>query len=142
MIPLRDINPTERRPVITWALIALNLALVIVELWVDGATKHEWIERFGVVPSVLTQTDLLVPRSEGGGLGALITPFTSMFLHGSALHAIANVWFLYIFGDNVEDALGRVRFVFFYLACGAFAAIAHVATGPDDFVPMIGGSGR
>jgi len=141
VFPLRDLNPTRRTPVVTWALIALNV-LVWLFQWAHGSDGLQaLVMRYGLIPDVLTGSDIWLPRSEGGALGALITPLTSMFMHGGWLHLIGNMWFLYIFGDNVEDTLGRGRFLLFYLLGGLAAAAMQVAIGPHSTIPMVGASG-
>jgi membrane associated rhomboid family serine protease len=135
VIPLRDINPTHTRPVVNYALIAANTLVFLYQfqLQLDSpALFKAFTERFGLVPYYLTQHF---------HAGSLSTPFTSMFMHGDWLHLISNMWFLYIFGDNVEEALGRVRYVAFYVLCGLAAAFAQVAIDPGSTVPMVGASG-
>ncbi|MGD8863342.1 MAG: rhomboid family intramembrane serine protease [Myxococcales bacterium] len=132
MIPLRDINPTRRRPLVTYALVVANLAVFGYQVSLDDVAARELIFRFGVVPHFITQE----PH-----VGALITPVTSMFMHGGIAHLVGNLWFLHVFGDNVEDVLGRPRFVVFYLLCGILAAGAQTLVNPDSRVPMIGASG-
>ncbi len=132
MIPLRDLNPSRTTPVLTWALIAINVLCFLFELSLGTGGMHELIERFGVVPDALTS---------GDSPGSYVTPLTSMFLHGGFLHLIGNMWFLYLFGDNIEDNFGRVRFIIFYLACGGAAAAMQVAIDPHAEIPMVGASG-
>lgn len=132
MIPLRDLNPSRTKPVVTWFLIGLNVVIFLFEKSLGAGAMRELVERFGVVPSVLIS---------GEALGSYITPLTAMFLHGGWMHLIGNMWFLYLFGDNIEDNFGRVRYVIFYLACGAAAAAMQVAVGPHADIPMIGASG-
>jgi membrane associated rhomboid family serine protease len=109
--------------VITWGLAAVCVLVFLGEL--AGATPERWL----LVPADITH---------GVGYGALLT---SMFLHGGWGHLIGNLMYLIIFGNNVEDALGRVRYLLFYLACGAVAALAQVAANPLSTVPMVGASG-
>ena len=141
MLPLRDINPTRRRPVVTWALIALSAAVFAYELSLSAEAATVMLTRYGVVPSVLTGGGLFLPRSEGGSLGALVTPITSMFLHAGGLHLLGNMWFLHVFGDNVEDELGRPQFLLFYLGAGFGAALFQVLVEPSSLIPMVGASG-
>jgi membrane associated rhomboid family serine protease len=141
VIPLYDIHRTRRRPVMTYLLFALNLGLFAYVARLPELVAEELVLRYGLVPSVITGGGWLVPRTHGGALGALVTPFTSMFLHGSALHVAGNLLFLHVFGDNVEDTFGRLRFVLFYVACGLGAALAQVAIDPHSVTPMIGASG-
>ncbi|MEM9777306.1 MAG: rhomboid family intramembrane serine protease [Chloroflexota bacterium] len=133
MIPIQDQNPRHRFPAVTVTLIALNFvafvlqfpALQELELWVPFAN------RWALIPSQLTSA-----------IGAeFYTVFTSMFLHGSIMHILGNMLYLWIFGDNIEDKLGRGRFIFFYLLCGVIAALAHVMIDPNSQIPTIGASG-
>jgi len=150
MFPYHDENETQRTPYVTYAIIALN---VLVWLVVEGAGSPLALARavcdLGLIPGELTG---LVPPGTafplGEGLACLTDPgrqvshiFTSMFLHGSWLHLLGNMWFLKIFGDNVEDSMGRVRFVIFYLACGVAAALLQVIANADSPIPMVGASG-
>jgi rhomboid family protein len=150
MFPYRDENETQRTPVITLGLIALN---VLVWLFIQGAGSAMPLAKsvceLGLIPGELTGT--LPPGVRfpmGDGLVCLTDPgrqlshlITSMFLHGGWMHLIGNMWFLWLFGNNVEDSTGRIRFLVFYLACGLAAAIAQVATNPASPIPMVGASG-
>ncbi|MFK7988136.1 MAG: rhomboid family intramembrane serine protease [Sandaracinaceae bacterium] len=130
MIPLRDINPTKTRPVITWAIIVLNAMVWFYQFGLtDG--MQPFVDRWGVVPYYLT-----LPV-----LSSWVTPISSMFLHAGWMHVILNMWFLHIFGDNIEDELGRGRYVAFYLVCGLAAVALQVAIDPASQVPMVGASG-
>jgi membrane associated rhomboid family serine protease len=141
VIPIRDNNRTRRTPVVTWGLIVVNM-LVFGGSLVFGASEAETlVMRFGVIPDVVVHGDWGLPRSEGGALGSLVTPFTSMFLHGGLLHLGSNMLFLHVFGDNVEDVLGRGRFLVFYALCGLGAAAGQVMVDTNSMVPMIGASG-
>ena len=138
MIPLRDNIPSRRAPVATCALIAIN---VVVYFFLEPSPGTPAGTRFafawGLVPA-----DLLggVPRV-GHPVPVSWTVITSMFLHGGILHILGNMWFLWLFGDNVEDALGRARFLVFYLLSGVAAALAQVLMGPGSRIPMVGASG-
>ena len=140
MIPIRDKNPTRSTPVVTWVLIALNVGVFVLQ-YVGQAEGLGLVDRFGVIPEVLVGGDWSASRSELGAGGSWITPLTSMFLHGGVLHLAGNMWFLHVFGDNVEDDLGKVRYLFFYIATGLAAVGAQVAIDPSSNVPMIGASG-
>ena len=140
MIPIRDNNPTRTKPIVTWVFIAVNVAVFLYQLSVGQEGGRVLVERFGVVPAYLTSGDF-GSRTGGGSLGSFITPFTSMFMHGGFLHLAGNMWFLHIFGDNVEDVLGRVRYVIFYLLAGLGAALAQILVGPSSTMPMVGASG-
>jgi membrane associated rhomboid family serine protease len=139
MIPLRDDNPSELRPVVTITLIAL---CVVTFLWqiLHGQQGQAMLGySFGLVPSVLFGFDNLPP--ELAKVPPTLTIFTSMFLHGGWMHIIGNMLYLWIFGDNVEDSMGHVRFAIFYLLCGVAAALAQAIPEPQSQVPMIGASG-
>ncbi len=149
MIPIRDDNPSIRRPLITLALIAANGAVwfFVQGLGTPEALVHSVCE-LGLLPAEVTGSvppGTLVPLTADKGCitvsGVWYTPLTSMFLHGGWLHLAGNLWFLWIFGDNVEDAMGHARFLLFYLTCGLVAAALQVATQPNSVVPMVGASG-
>ena len=150
MFPYRDENQTQRAAIVTWAIIALN---IVTWIFVQGAgaTKPlvQSICELGLIPGELTGT--LPPGTRvtlGEGLvcatdtGRQISHlFTSMFMHGSWLHMLGNMWFMWIFGNNVEDSMGRLRFIVFYLVCGLAAAFGQVVTSPSSAIPMVGASG-
>jgi membrane associated rhomboid family serine protease len=150
MIPYRDENETVRTPMMTYAIIAANVG---VWLTVQGAGETLALARsvcdLGLIPGELTGG---VPPGRGFPMGdglvcytdpgpQVIHVLTSMFLHGSWMHLIGNMWFLWIFGNNVEDSMGSMRFLIFYLVCGLAAAILQVVLAPDSGVPMVGASG-
>jgi membrane associated rhomboid family serine protease len=151
MFPLRDDNPTLLTPVIT---IALILANVIVWIYVQGAGMSpdglaNSICQFGTIPAELTgrtgdyggvQLAPGLPECLFGGL-RWQTLLTSMFMHGGWLHLIGNMWFLWLFGNNIEDSMGHLRFLVFYLLCGFAGAAAHIYTAGDSMVPTVGASG-
>jgi membrane associated rhomboid family serine protease len=150
VFPYRDENETIRTPVATYALVALNAAAWLL---VQGAGATLPLARsvceLGLIPGELTGS--VAPGTRfpmGEGLVCLTDPgrqvthvLTSMFLHGSWFHLLGNMWFLWIFGNNVEDAMGRLRFVAFYLLTGMAAALAQVVIDPRSAVPMVGASG-
>ncbi len=125
MIPLRDTQRSYSAPVVTVLLIVVNAVAFFYELSLDPWSRNHLIASFGIVPEHLRYTSLV----------------TSMFLHGGWLHILGNMWFLWIFGDNIEDILGHIPFLFFYLASGVAAALVHIATNPDSNLPTIGASG-
>jgi membrane associated rhomboid family serine protease len=131
-VPIADINPTTRRPLVTYALVG---ATVLVWLWQLGAMS-QWGEA-----RVIFALGMVPRRLFGDPLGDASTLLTSMFLHGSLAHLAGNLLFLHIFGDNVEEALGRARYLAFYLGCGVAAALAQAAIAPTSAVPMVGASG-
>lgn len=133
MLPIRDENPVRTTPVVTWGLIAIN-AVIFVFCWAQGQGAMQGIvERFGVVAAELT--------GEKPRVGAWLTPMTSMFLHAGWGHLVGNLWFMHLFGDNVEDTLGRHRFGGLYLLSGLAAVGVQVAVDPGAGIPMIGASG-
>jgi membrane associated rhomboid family serine protease len=138
MIPLRDDNPTTLKPVITIGLIALCTLAFFWQLSL-GAHAEAMIQALGVMPAALFGKRTLSP--ELMQVPAALTVVTSMFLHGGWMHLIGNMLYLWIFGNNVEDAMGHGRFVVFYLLCGAAAVLAQALPVPDSTIPMIGASG-
>ena len=138
MIPIRDENPTRRFAVVTVALIAANAAAFLYQASLPAAQMQEMVLRRGLVPGLVTR----LPDLGGAALApGILSFFTSMFLHGDLLHLAGNMLFLWIFGNNVEDVLGRFRFVVFYLLSGLAAALTQVAVLPSSTVPMVGASG-
>ncbi len=137
MFPLRDDIPSQRFPVVTLMLIALNVASFLFELLL-GPNLQEFLLHWAIVPVRYTLPE--VARLFSFPEQAL--PFLSgMFLHGGWTHLVANMWSLWIFGDNVEDRLGRFRFLCFYLLGGIIAALLHIYTNADSPLPTIGASG-
>ena len=134
MLPLRDHNRPRYTPVLTYALLAANVAVFGFQLSLgfDTAAGEAFVFRYGVVPRMLT---------EDVHLSSLTTPVTSMFVHGSFAHIFTNLLFLHVFGDNVEDAMGRGRFALLYFGSGVLAAGAQVMVDPDSAIPMVGASG-
>jgi membrane associated rhomboid family serine protease len=141
VIPIRDINHTHRTPVVTWTIIGANLAIFVASLSLGKPEAEALVMRFGVIPDVMLHGDWSLARLQGGAVGSFVTPFTSMFLHGGVLHVGSNMLFLHVFGDNVEDVLGRARFVLFYALCGVGAVVGQILVDPNSMVPMIGASG-
>lgn len=127
MFPLKDENPTKRRPVITYALITINLAIFVGTLLIG--TFNQTINKYGM------------RAAEVFAGQRLYTLFTSMFLHGGVLHILFNMWYLWIFGDNIEDVLGRGKFILFYLGAGLAASFVHALSDPSSIIPTIGASG-
>ena len=125
MIPLRDVIPSRTVPVVTVTLILLNAAAWVLELSMSQRGLDQFIRLYGVVPAALRPITLL----------------TSMFLHGGWFHIIGNMWWLWIFGDNVEDEFGHSRFLVFYLLCGLTAALGQIVMDPTSHLPTIGASG-
>ncbi|HEY0873661.1 MAG TPA: rhomboid family intramembrane serine protease [Vicinamibacterales bacterium] len=125
MFPISDVIPSRTRPVVTIGLIVANTLAYIYQLQLDHRELQFLVYEHGVVPARFSYPDII----------------TSMFLHGDFLHVAGNMVFLWIFGDNVEDRLGHVGYLLFYLVCGTVAALAQVAANPLSLVPMIGASG-
>lgn len=149
MFPLRDDNPTELTPWVTLAFIAANVAAwILVQGAGQGGPFLESLCRYGTIPGEVTgrlaegARVSLGPRAscEVGGLG-WETVVTSLFMHGGWFHLIGNMWFLWVFGNNIEDSMGHLRYAVFYLLVGALASAAHIATGPGSQVPTVGASG-
>jgi membrane associated rhomboid family serine protease len=150
LIPYHDENKTQRIAIVTLGLVGLN---VLTWLLVQGAGENMALARsvcnLGLIPGELTGA--LPPGTRfpmGEGVVCLTDPgrqvshlFTSMFLHGGWMHLIGNMWFLWLFGNNVEDSMGRPRFLVFYLLCGLAAAFMQVMTNPASRIPMVGASG-
>src|SRR5579863_943468 len=139
MLPLKDDQPRYSTPYITWFLIGLNLLIYFFQATLDPKSGEVFAMQFGEVPAHLAA---FLEGSHRYTLPQVVLPFfTSMFLHGSWMHVIGNMWFLYIFGDNVEDYLGHFKYLVFYLMSGLIAMAAQVAIGPHSNVPTIGASG-
>ncbi|HEY6056838.1 MAG TPA: rhomboid family intramembrane serine protease [Candidatus Limnocylindrales bacterium] len=141
MIPLRDANPTRRTPVVTIGLIAACFVVFVYELGVQSSSGDVGLGRFfldyGVVPARVTAA---LDRGDFAS-PAILAIVTSMFLHGGWLHLLGNMLYLWIFGNNIEDRLGSVAFLAFYLAGGAVAAMSQVAIDPRSTSPLVGASG-
>ncbi len=125
MIPLRDSQPSRSTPSVTITIIVFNCLVFLYQVSLDAYSQNYFIHLYGMIP------DRLIPSSV----------VSSMFLHGGWMHLIGNMWFLWIYGDNVEDVLGHGKYAAFYLLCGVGAALAHLAFNPDSRVPTVGASG-
>jgi membrane associated rhomboid family serine protease len=149
MIPLHDNIPTRRFPAITVLLILANVAAyavdyltqqeMVVGRGIDQLGRH--VQYVDLVGGLSAHYSLIPAHIHNDLANAWPTIFTSMFLHGGFMHIAGNMLYLWIFGNNVEDTLGKVRYVLLYLACGVIAAFAQVATGPDSLIPTVGASG-
>lgn len=140
MFPIRDTNPSPLFPLVNILIIAANV--VVAYFAFKGAIGDPEAARTIIETWALVPLRDFVPLGEAPGLFAWARPyFTSMFMHGGILHLVANMWSLWIFGDNVEGALGSVRYVFFYLLCGLGAALTHVWLNPESGLPVVGASG-
>lgn len=138
MIPFRDDIPAQRYPVVTVLLILANICVFGYQLMLPAPAEAALFYRFGTVPGELTGALLRLELPTGS---ALLGMLTSMFLHGGWFHLIGNLWYLWIFGDNVEDRLGHFRFLLFYLLGGLVASAVHVISDPVGNIPAIGASG-
>jgi membrane associated rhomboid family serine protease len=125
VIPLRDVIPSRTTPYITVTIILINALAWFYEISMPERQLTRFLYVYGVVPAIFSPATLI----------------TSMFLHGSWMHVIGNMWYLWIFGDNVEDRVGHGRFIIFYLLCGIAAALGQVAMDPNSTLPTIGASG-
>jgi len=137
VIPLRDNIRASKRPLLNYLLIATNIAVFAHELSLDDKVE-EFVMRYGLIPWHMTRgiSEL------GFSVETHVVPwFSSMFVHGGWLHILGNMWFLHIFGDNVEDRLGRARFAVLYVSGGLVAALAQVVAAPGATTPMVGASG-
>lgn len=149
MFPIKDDNPHFLQPVVTYGLIGSNvLSWALVQgLGTDAALVRSVCE-LGLIPGeflgllpVGARVDLGTAHCVIAGTSSWYTPLTSMFLHGGWLHLVGNLWFLWVFGNNVEDSMGHLRFAAFYLLCGLIAAALQVVSNPDSALPMVGASG-
>jgi len=125
MIPLRDVIPSRTTPYITITIIVLNALAWFYELALPGDILPVFLQIYGVVPADFSAATLI----------------SSMFLHGSWMHVIGNMWYLWIFGDNVEDRMGHVGFLIFYVIAGIAAVMTHILLDPNSSVPLVGASG-
>jgi len=137
LLPLKDDIPSEGFPYVTAGLILLNALIFILPVSM-GKNAQTFVTAFGATPYELTRHVDIPPLIQ---MPVFLTLFTSMFLHGGILHIGGNMLYLWIFGDNVEDAMGSVRFMIFYILCGVIAALAHIAIYPESTTPMVGASG-
>jgi membrane associated rhomboid family serine protease len=136
MIPFRDNIPSRSFPLITVCIIVINVVAFLYELTL-GPLLESFLIQFGVVPAAVARW----PESELPVQAVAIPFVTSMFLHGGWLHLIGNMWYLWIFGDNIEDRLGHFTFLIFYLLCGVGAGIVHTVLNLHTIVPAVGASG-
>lgn len=139
MIPLKDDNPTRITPIVSVSILVVCVAVFLWQFSLGPEAGQRAIYSFGMIPAVLTGQASLPPEM------AVVPPpgtvLTSMFMHGGWMHLIGNMLYLWIFADNVEDAMGHSRFVVFYIVCGIAAAMAQLALDPSSEIPMVGASG-
>ena len=130
MLPIRDHLRTSIFPVVTYTVIAVNVIVFILEVYLDVTGNLEWFfYEFAITPALIVQGE------------QLYTLVTAMFMHGGFMHILFNMLYLYIFGNNVEDSMGSGRFVLFYLMCGVIASFAHIFIDPSSTIPTLGASG-
>lgn len=134
MIPYKDDNPTYTFPFVTIGLIGINILVFILQI-TSYADSREIASAYGTIPNYLLTFKTVQP------IHPVLTIFTSMFMHGGFFHLGGNMLYLWIFGNNIEDKLGRIRFIIFYLLSGVAAAYTHAVTEPSSMLPMIGASG-
>ena len=139
MIPVRDDQPRFSTPYVTYFLVGLNLVIFLFEASLSPRGFKVLLFQLGMIPANIT--GLLAGTHKMGVAAALLPTLTSMFLHGSWMHVIGNMWFLWIFGDNIEDYLGHFKYLLFYLLSGLGAAFAQVLLNPHSSVPTVGASG-
>ena len=139
MIPLKDDSPSALKPLVTMALIVTCAVVFLWQRWLDPASSRRAVAALGAIPAVLLTDARLPPDLQW--IPRLASPLTSMFLHGGWMHLLGNMLFLWIYGDNVEDAMGHVRFLLFYLLCGIAAMFAQALSNPASPYPIIGASG-
>ena len=128
LFPYKDDNPSVLYPFTTYTIIGLNVSVFLLQFYISGNNQdlaRSIIFEFGLVPNRFNIIDVI----------------TSMFLHGGIYHIVGNMWFLYIFGDNIESILGHIRFIYFYVFCGAGAAFLQFIVEPTSSIPMVGASG-
>ncbi|MFK0734336.1 MAG: rhomboid family intramembrane serine protease [Gloeotrichia echinulata HAB0833] len=131
MFPLYDENPTRIRPYLTYGLIGMNILVFLHEVSLSNEQLQQFFQLYAVVPQQLS-TNVK---------GEWITLFTSQFLHGGWWHLLSNMLFLWVFGNNIEDRLGHVKYLIFYLSCGALAALCQWVIGMNSTIPSLGASG-
>jgi membrane associated rhomboid family serine protease len=138
VIPIYDNDPLDRNPYafVTWTMIAISIAVFLVQLGGSDDTNIAMLRDFALIPAAVAgKVELGTPWPP------IFAAFTYMFLHGGWSHIIGNMLFLWVLGDNIEDAFGSVRFFFFYILCGAAGGIAHLIAHPDSVAPLVGASG-
>lgn len=131
MIPIRDQIPTRRVPIVTYLLIAANILVFVLE-WLAGPNQEALVYQFALIPAQVTS---------GLDVGDIADVFSSMFMHAGLMHLAGNMLYLWIFGDNVEDSMGKVKYLVFYLLGGVVASLAHILTNPGSQIPTVGASG-
>ncbi len=139
MIPLKDDNPTEIKPIVTIGFIVVCVLVFFHQVSLQGKLGEIFVYQYGAIPAVVFgYADLPVEIMAVSPYASLMT---SMFLHGGWMHLIGNMMYLWIFGNNIEDVMGHVKFIMFYALCGIIAALSHAAIDSESAIPMVGASG-
>ncbi len=147
MIPLKDDTPRLSTPLVNYFLILANVAVFLFQISLDRRSQTEFVRTFGLVPEQVVQSlQGILPHAHAHGYAispvfALLPILTSMFMHYDILHILFNMWFLWVFGRNVEEALGHFPYLVFYLTCGLMAALAQIVSDSSSVIPMVGASG-
>ncbi|HEX6726146.1 MAG TPA: rhomboid family intramembrane serine protease [Nitrospira sp.] len=139
MIPLQDDNPTQRTPIVTMIFIGICIAVFLYQVNLPQEAAELFAFQYGAIPAIVFGQASL--PEEAVAFPPALTLVTSMFLHGGWMHLLGNMLYLWIFGNNIEDAMGHVKFVVFYLLSGILAALSHALTDPSSQIPMVGASG-
>lgn len=139
MLPLQDDNPTERPPIVTIAIIAACTLVFAYQLTLSEKPGEVFAFQYGAIPAVIFSHAAL--PHDIVSIPATLTLITSMFLHGGWMHLLGNMLYLWIFGNNIEEAMGHLKFAVFYILCGILAALSHALTDPASQIPMVGASG-
>ena len=140
MIPLHDDNLSERFPFVTVTFIILCIGIYIYQQTLPQPLDQAFVFQYGAVPALVFGHASL-PEEFSAAVPANMTLLTSMFLHGSWMHLLGNMLYLWIFGNNIEDSMGHGKFILFYILCGILAALSHAFTDPSSPIPMVGASG-
>lgn len=136
MFPLKDSIPSSKFPFVNWAIIILNIFIFVKMVQLSSYEENLLIFKYGLIPKKLFVENAMLTLSD-----RYFPILSSMFMHGGFMHIIGNMYFLFIFGDNVEDKLGHVRYLFVYLFFGVAAAVSQILMFPDSVMPMVGASG-
>lgn len=139
MFPLRDDNPTSITPIVNWLLIFFNVVIFLYQVSLGPRDMQVFVYQYGAIPAVITGEQSLPASIET--IPPAMSVFTSMFLHGGWMHLIGNMWFLWIFGNNIEEAMGSIRYFLFYLLSGLAASFSHILADTQSVLPAIGASG-
>jgi membrane associated rhomboid family serine protease len=134
LIPYKDDNPTSAIPFVTVGIIALNILVFLYEV-VSPSGMEKFVYTYGAIPNYILTFKKVQP------IHPALTIFSAMFMHGGVFHIAGNMLYLWIFGNNIEDKVGHIRFIFFYIFCGIISAYANALTDPQSHIPMIGASG-